>query len=171
MKLPLIHNAGHPAEFENRVREAGGTMTEFGLIPPYTEVHDGDYMCTLTASGGGLGDPIERDPALTVADMDNGLITEWQATNIYCVKSTLDSGNQQWQVDEAATAELRDAKRRERLARAVPVKEWWEKSRQRVMDRKMDGQLLEMYQSSMRLSASFTREFKDFWALPDDFNL
>jgi len=28
-----------------------------------------------------------------------------------------------------------------------------------------------MYQSSMRLSEAFTREFKDFWALPDDFNL
>jgi hypothetical protein len=39
------------------------------------------------------------------------------------------------------------------------------------MDRDMDGKILEMYQSSMRLSQAFTQEFKDFWAMPDDFNL
>jgi hypothetical protein len=35
----------------------------------------------------------------------------------------------------------------------------------------MDDKILEMYQSSMRLSEAFTREFKDFWALHDEFNL
>lgn len=170
-KLPLVHNLGHPAEFEQRVKEAGGTMTEYGLIPPYTEVQDGDYITTLTASAGGLGDPIDRSPALIASDMDNGLITEWQAASIYCVESKYDAKEKQWKIDEAATAERREAKRKERLARAVPVKQWWAKARRQVMDRKIDGQLLEMYQSSMRLSENFTREFKDFWALPDDFSL
>jgi len=53
----------------------------------------------------------------------------------------------------------------------VPVKEWWQRYRQRLMDRDMDDKILEMYQSSMRLSEPFTQEFKDFWAMPNDFNL
>jgi len=29
--------------------------------------------------------------------------------------------------------------------------------------------LIEGYRSSMKLSEGFTRDFKDFWALPNDF--
>jgi len=39
------------------------------------------------------------------------------------------------------------------------------------MGRNVDGKILEMYQSSMKLSEAFTQEYKDFWALPDDFSL
>ena len=103
--------------------------------------------------------------------MDNGLTTEWQASNIYCVKARYDAEEKRWKVDEVGTRELREAKRKERLSRGVPVKKWWQRYRQRLMDRDMDDKILEMYQSSMRLSEAFTQEFKDFWALPDDFNL
>jgi N-methylhydantoinase B/oxoprolinase/acetone carboxylase alpha subunit len=158
-RKPLLHELGHPAELGRRVEEAGGTMTEYGLIPPYVEVYDGDFVCTFTASGGGLGDPIERKTALITADMDNGLTTDWQARNIYCVDASYDETAKGWRVNETATDELRRAKRRERLERAVPVKDWWRKSRQRLMENDLDAQLLEMYGSSAKLSPSFAREF------------
>ena len=135
------------------------------------EIFEGDLCVAANASGGGLGDPIERDPALITADLDNGMTTEWQANSIYCVKPVYDEEKKHWKVDESATDELRDAKRKERQSKAMPAREWWEKSRQRVKDRNMDSKILEMYQSSMRLSESFTQEFKDFWALSDDFSL
>jgi hypothetical protein len=78
-------------------------------------------MCSFTSAAGGLGDSIERDPALITADMNNGLTTEWQASNIYCVKADYDEGEKQWKADKSATRELRQAKRKERLARGVPA--------------------------------------------------
>ena len=47
----------------------------------------------------------------------------------------------------------------------------WQQARQRLMDKTLDPLLLEMYHSSMKLSQGFTREFKDFWVLPQDFAL
>jgi acetone carboxylase, alpha subunit len=51
----------------------------------------------------------------------------------------------------------------------VPVEEWWRKARQRLVDKQLDPLLIEMYRSSMKLSIGFTREYKDFWGLPNDF--
>jgi hypothetical protein len=118
-----------------------------------------------------VGDPIERDPAWIKADLDNGLTTEWQASNVYCVKASYDESAKEWRVDEAETAKLRQARRKQRLSRAVPVKDWWKKNRERITSRDMDPLILEMYQSSMRMSEPFAKEYKDFWALPDDFVL
>ena len=77
----------------------------------------------------------------------------------------------QWQVDETASEEMRQAKRKERLSKGVQAKEWWKKYRQRVADRNMDSKIVEMYQSSMKMSESFSQEYKDFWALPDDWTM
>jgi len=167
-RQPLLYELGHPADLKNRFP---GQVFDMGLLAVPTEIYEGDLLVSASASGGGLGDPIERDPALITADMDNGLTTEWQASNIYCVRTSYDEEAKQWKVNEAATRKLRRAKRKERLARGVPVKQWWEKSRQRLMDRALDPLLLEMYQSSMKMSQAFTREFREFWALPNDFTL
>ena len=103
------------------------------------------------------------------ADLDQGLCSEWQARNIYCVDVRYDENAKEWKVDEAASGKLREARREERLARGVPVQEWWQKSRQRLVEHNIDAKLLEMYGSSAKLSPSFAQEFKDFWVLPDDY--
>ena len=51
------------------------------------------------------------------------------------------------------------------------MEEWWQKSRKRLLTKDIDPLLIEMYQSSMKLSKNFTQEFKDFWAMPDDFSM
>ena len=163
----LVHEIGHPAEFRNRVP---GEVNFFTHMPPPIEVGEGDVLLSASTSGGGLGDPIERDPALVKADLDNGLTTEDIARNIYCVAASFDSKSETWVVEYPATEDLRQAKRRERLARGQPTKQWWEKARKRVMTKDIDDKLVEMYQSSMKLSQTFAAEYRDFWALPDDFN-
>jgi hypothetical protein len=167
-RQPLLHEVGDPADLEDRFP---GQVFDVGLIPVPTEIYEGDLLLSVSTAAGGLGDPIDRDPAWIIADMDNELTTEWQANNVYCVKARYDAEEKRWKVDEDATRELREAKRKERLARGVPAKDWWQRYRKRLIDRDMDDKILEMYQSSMRLSEAFTREFNDFWALPDDFNL
>lgn len=167
-RQPLFYDLGHPADMADRFP---GQVTDYGLIPAPVEIFEGDLCVSANSAAGGLGDPIERDPLSITADLFDGLTTEWQASSIYCVKTDYDEADKQWRVDEAATTELREAKRKERLSKGIPAKEWWEKSRQRVMARNVDSKILEMYQSSMKLSEAFTQEYKDFWALPDDFSL
>ncbi len=163
---PLTYELGHPATLEERFP---GEVHDCGLIPAPRELFEGDLLATNSASGGGIGDPIERNPAGVKADLDDGLCTDWQARSIYCVEACYDEEAKEWTVDEDATAKLREAKRKERKDRSVPVKEWWEKSRARLMERKIDPLLLEMYGSSAKLSPAFAQEFIDFWGLPDDY--
>lgn len=167
-RQPLFYELGDPSDLPERFP---GKVEDCGLIPAPVEIFEGDLCVAANASGGGLGDPIERDPALIAADLDNGLTTEWQANSMYGVKLVYDEEKKRWRVDEEATVALRQSRREERLVSGVPVREWWEASRRRVMDRDVDNKILEMYQSSMRLSEAFAQEFKDFWALPEEWTL
>jgi len=167
-RQPIIHKIGHPAEFRNM---KDPEVIYYDHIPPTIEVHDGDILAVDNAGAGGLGDPIEREPGLVKADLDSWLTTEEIARNIYCVQVSYDEKAKEWRVDEAATRKLREAKRKQRLARGVPTEEWWQKSRHRLMTGDLDDLLVEMYHSSMKMSQAFTQEFRDFWALPEDFTL
>src|SRR5206468_12713201 len=71
--------------------------------------------------------------------------------------------------DEAATREMRNHKREERGAKAVPVREWMRKERERILERDMIEPAQVMYAESMRLSERWAEEFRSFWDLPDDF--
>jgi N-methylhydantoinase B len=55
------------------------------------------------ASGGGLGDPLERDPELVRQDLKWGVISEQTAREIYGILIDQNSGK----VDPAATESLR----------------------------------------------------------------
>jgi len=167
-RLPLIHETGDPREFKN---QKYADVIHFDYTVGAVEVRDKDLTVSDNGSAGGLGDPIERDPALQKADLDTGLTNEKISRNVYCIEADYDQKAKEWKIDEDATKRLRAAKRKERLSRGVPVEEWWQKSRQRLLKKDMDPLLLEMYRSSMKLSQNFTREFKDFWGLPNDFAL
>ena len=168
---PLLYERGHPGQLKDRVKEMGGSVVDHGLLPEPMEVIEGDLLISATGAGGGLGDPIERDPAAVKADLDNGLATEWQARNLYCVEAKYEGPSKEWRVDPDATSERRAARRKERLNRGVPVKDWWKKARQKFASRDMDEKIQEMYRSSARLSPAFAKEIREFWVLPDDFIL
>ncbi|MFM2281144.1 MAG: hypothetical protein RLZZ444_3375, partial [Pseudomonadota bacterium] len=48
-------------------------------------VNAGDVIRVITANGGGLGDPKDRDPELVRRDIRNGLISAERAAEIYGV--------------------------------------------------------------------------------------
>ena len=165
-RLPLIHEIGHPREFLNYKY---ADIINLPHIPPTIEVRDKDLLISDNGSAGGLGDPIARDPALQKADLDSSLTTEEITRNVYCIEADYDEKARAWRIDEKATRQLREAKRKERLSRGVPVEQWWQKARQRMLNKDLDPLLAEMYSSSMKLSEDLTREFRDFWGLPSDF--
>jgi acetone carboxylase, alpha subunit len=72
------------------------------------------YICQ--GSGGGYGDVLERDPVLVMKDLAEDLMSHENARDIYKVvydETTL-------VVDEAATKQLRDEYRQERIRRGKP---------------------------------------------------
>ena len=64
-----------------------------------------------TSSGGGYGDPLERDPQLVSKDVEDGLISSDEARAVYGVVIGGNGGR----VKIAATERLRASLRKERL--------------------------------------------------------
>jgi N-methylhydantoinase B len=87
------------------VSELGGSSR----LLPYCnfELGQQDVLYMRVASGGGYGDPLERDPDLVQKDVTNGLVSMDAAHGIYGV--VLDEATRN--VDLAATQELRKALR------------------------------------------------------------
>jgi acetone carboxylase, alpha subunit len=165
-RIPLLHEIGDPREFMNYKH---GEIIHYNLMPPTIEVKDKDVFICDNSGPGGLGDPIERDPALQKADLDAGLTNIDISRRVYCIEASYDDKAREWKIDEAATRKLREAKKKERLSRGVPVMQWWQQARQHVANKQFDPLLVEMYRSSMKMSEKFTREYKDFWGLPNEF--
>jgi N-methylhydantoinase B len=74
-------------------------------VLPYCnfEMEKDDVLYMRVASGGGLGDPLERDPELVRQDLKWGVISEQTAREIYGILIDQNSGK----VDPAATESLR----------------------------------------------------------------
>ncbi len=81
------------AELKGKVRPLGYCDFEF---------RNGDILCIRKESGGGFGDPLERDPQMVLADVTNGLVSRKAARRYYgVVLEGLD-------LDLKATGKLRD---------------------------------------------------------------
>jgi N-methylhydantoinase B len=86
------------------------------LLPNNAEgvsVAAGEIFLFGCASGGGLGDPLDREPARVARDLRQGYISEAQAKNVYGV---IISGGK---VDEQATEAQRAEIRWQRISRAA----------------------------------------------------
>ena len=91
------------------ISELGG----HSKLLPYCnfEVAQGDVLYMRVASGGGYGDPLEREPELVRQDFENGLISRESALNIYGAVIDETDGK----IDLAATEELRKTLREAEL--------------------------------------------------------
>src|SRR4051812_2230395 len=80
----------------------------------------GDLFRHEVAGGGGWGDPLTRDPALVLRDVLNEFVSPDAAREDYGVVLT----GEPHQVEDAATAALREAMRARRGDRPVPTYDW-----------------------------------------------
>jgi hypothetical protein len=115
-----------------------------------------------------MGDPLARDPATVVKDLNEGWTTERVASEIYGVVAGKPNGA--WVADEAKTEKQRRAIRKKRLEGAIPFKDWWEQEREKVQAQEgMDPAVIRMWAGSMSLSPKYAEELRRFWNLPGDF--
>ncbi len=80
------------------------------------ELRQGDVLSSVGHGGGGFSDPLERDPALVHKDVVGGFVSREYARLTYGVELHPETG----ELRSEATAELRAALRRQRLAGAQP---------------------------------------------------
>jgi N-methylhydantoinase B len=115
--LPLQGLAGGSPGACNEflVHHRDGSTDELDPNSAGTPMVDGDSFEMRLGSGGGFGDPLDREPALVAADVASGRFSTDDADRIYGIALAADGS-----VDPAATATRRDAIRADRLARANP---------------------------------------------------
>uniref|UniRef100_UPI001CFCE655 hydantoinase B/oxoprolinase family protein n=1 Tax=Novosphingobium profundi TaxID=1774954 RepID=UPI001CFCE655 len=101
-------NGGLPGKRAKKIlTKADGTQIVVGNKLEDYPVEAGDELQFITWGGGGWGDPLERDPALILKEIGQGLVTETGALDYGVVIAN-------GAVDEAATQDLRTKMRTER---------------------------------------------------------
>jgi N-methylhydantoinase B/oxoprolinase/acetone carboxylase alpha subunit len=167
-RLPYPSREDDPADSEiSRLVEGEHLFDCRTLNYPYRMNH-GDIYYSIYRGGGGLGDPLERDPALIEDDLNGDFVLPRYAEKVYGAKVSRD-GSGLWRVDASATEKRRQELREERARRAVPVRDWLAMERERVLSGKMVKEVRVMYNQSMDLSTRWGKWFREFWKLPDDF--
>jgi N-methylhydantoinase B len=109
---------GYPgATMHFAVRRADGQVEPVGIHAVGVALGSGDRFEMMCASGGGYGDPLDRDPGAVLLDVRDERVDLTTARNIYGVVFAENA-----EIDLSATHALRDAMRRERLRNAAPAK-------------------------------------------------
>ncbi len=129
-----------------------------------------DLYLNYLRGGPGFGDPIDRDPKAIENDLNQTFLLPEYAQKVYGAVFTQDAKGV-FTVDAAKTQARRAEIRKERLARALPTREWMKEERERIVNKHAAVQVKHMFATSFALSEKFTQQFKDFWNLPADWQL
>ena len=168
---PLPHSLGSDPNTTDLEKFVDGDLEV--VEGPYIDkpFKSGDLFAHTYNGGGGYGDPIERDPLEIARDVENGYVTAELAGNAHAVVLHYDEEKNTCHVDMEATEKRREEVRKARLSNAVPVEEWIESERERVLDKDFAKEVRNMYKDTLNISERFSKEFKEFWKLPEDFTM
>ncbi|MBY7142418.1 hydantoinase B/oxoprolinase family protein [Virgibacillus sp. NKC19-3] len=168
---PLPHSLGNDPHITDLERLVEGDQKE--VEGPHIDrpLQSGDLFAHSYNGGGGYGDPIERDPLEVVRDVENGYVTAEIAQRAHAVVLEYDEKRNTWSVNKTATEARREEVRKSRLSKAMPVEDWIESERERVLEGDFVTEVRKMYQDTMSISNHFATEFREFWNLPDDFTM
>ena len=148
--LPIPHSIKELLEiYGDKVEE---------IYPSYsmTPMQEGDMVASQTWAGGGSEDPIERDPVSIVNDLENKLTTLETAKDVYCAfidPETLD-------VDEQKTQTMREARKKERLEKGVPGRQYVARLVERREKRDFPMPMLNCFDELSSFSSGFVAELQ-----------
>jgi acetone carboxylase alpha subunit len=167
-QLPLPHEEGDPAD-PDFARLLEGELVRTPGQSASVEFKRYDLIYQTSGGGGGWGDPLERPPELVVQELNDGRVFAASAEKVYGVVVTKASDKDLYVLDSDKTALRREQIKKERLARAVPTKDFLAKEREKVVEGKFAPIVKEMYNDSFENSPRFLQEYREFWDLPEDF--
>jgi acetone carboxylase, alpha subunit len=172
---PLPCGVGYPRKDDIKACLKPGYKETFerhsGIFLDDVMKHGDIIQNAHTNQGGGFGDPIKRDPTLVLKDLENGVVTPESVRAIHCIEAKFNEKTQSWAIDEEGTRKLREVRKKERLAKGIPAKEWYKKSRRKILDGKMPKLIIDMYNDSLNKGQRWPGEYKAFWNLPEDFTM
>lgn len=120
----------NPEKFKHTIEETmneqpyeGATYTTHHMGMGYSISQRGELYMISQGSGGGYGDPLERDPALVIKDIEEHLTTPDWAKKLYKVEFDEET----LVVDEEATEKLRAEYREQRKKQGTPYAEFVKK--------------------------------------------
>lgn len=131
---------------------------------------DYDLYLNYMRGGPGFGDPMDRLPQSVADDFNGGYLLERFASQVYGVVLVKDAKGIAT-VDVNGTTAKRAELRKARLAKSVPTKEWMKGEREKILAKDAESQVRQMYASSFYLGPRFLKQFKDFWNLPEEWEL
>jgi N-methylhydantoinase B/oxoprolinase/acetone carboxylase alpha subunit len=128
---------------------------------------EGTIISFRNWGGGGLGDPIERDPKSIAADIRNEVATLDVAEKVYAVsidRKTLE-------IDDQKTEKLREERREERLNKGLKAKEYLKVMIEKRNNRDLPQPVLEFFDEIIPFSPGFRKELEfeaEFCDRPDN---
>ena len=84
-----------------------GKAKDLGGLVDGEPLAAGQVLRVVTTGGGGWGDPLEREPELVLRDVIDGKVSLTAARTEYGVVLTPGQGDEQYEIDGAATEKLR----------------------------------------------------------------
>ena len=111
---------------------------------------------------------MERDYSLIEEDLNEGQFLSRYAEKVYGAVVFQDEGGK-WRVNREASDARRLGIKRTRASRAIPVKQWMEQERERILKKEFHEAVITMYRDSMEMGKWWPGYFRSFWNLPEDF--
>ncbi|MFB0562894.1 MAG: hydantoinase B/oxoprolinase family protein [Candidatus Lokiarchaeia archaeon] len=168
-EYPLGDPDPSSGEFEKLLK---GDITRKPWCSIYPITFDNYDLAYYALSGGpGYGDPLERNVERVKQDLDGGIYTKDIVYNVYGVVADYDESKEEWMVDEKATEKRRQEIREEIREKSLPFDEFWEQEKKKITEDKLSEPVRLMYSESLKLSTKWAKEFREFWKLPDDFQM
>lgn len=158
-----------PGDLDEHV-EGDIVRTERGVYFP-TTFENYDLMYYHMGGGPGYGDPLDRPIEALVEDIEDEVYTPDIVESVYGVVGTLDEDEREFELDEAATETRREEIRREREAESQSVESFLEEERERLQDGDLSYPVRWMYSGVFDRDSEWVEEFREFWDLPEDFEI
>lgn len=134
---------------------------EYIPSPPTVAARDlksGDMWVASSHGGGaGLGDPIEREPALVIKDIENKVASLEVAQKVYCVAINPET----LEIDYEETKKLRAERRRERLELGIPGIKYLEQMVQVRKEKRLPKVVLDFFAETEKFCPIFKTEFDE----------
>ncbi len=148
-----------------------GTMTVDSQVvwksdAPEHVLQQDDIWAQAGGTGGGWGDPLERDIHAVVKDANDNQVPADFSVEMYGV--IMNQKGEEYSLNSDATTQKRKSLYADRKSQSISVKEWYKDHRQRVLAKDFPGPVAEMYRSATSFD-SYNRHYRGFWHLDDKF--
>ena len=163
--MPLPHREGDDPSNPDFVQLLKGELLRTPAQSASRVFGNHDLIHQATGGGGGWGDPLDRAIEAIEKDLEDQLISERTASSVYHIAIDPETKN----IDPDKSRDLREAERKARLKKAIPVREFIKAQREKILKDDISEICKTTYNDCFNNSSNFLSEFKECWGLPEDF--